>query len=81
MHPAYKPRPPPPDPSKKPDFGDVDHDDLRRGRLGYLAGKYADKWIYHNRHHIWGAAKTYGPMIWRALQSREAQNFMRMLDI
>jgi hypothetical protein len=82
MHPAYPPRPPrpPPDPSKQPDFGDGAHP---RGIIEWWnhGRKHSDQWIYNNRHGIWGAVKTYGPMIWQALRSQQGQAFLRELEI
>jgi hypothetical protein len=81
MHPAYPPRPPrpPPDPSKQPDFGDGSAPP--RGIIGWWKhlGKHSDQYIYDNRHGIWGAVKTYGPMFWQALRSEQGQAFMQRL--
>jgi hypothetical protein len=83
MHYAYPPRPPrpPPDPSKQPDFGDGSTHP--RGIIEWwnAARKHSDRWIYDNRHGIWGAVKTYGPMFWQALRSQQGQAFIRGLEI
>jgi hypothetical protein len=82
MHPAYTPKPRPnvrPDPDKQPDFGDGSAHP--RGIIGWYKhlGKHSDQWIYDNRHGIWGAAKTYGPMLWQAIRSEQGQAFLQRL--
>jgi hypothetical protein len=82
MHPAYgsQPRPPrPSNPGRDVDFGDGSVHP--RGIIEWwnYGRKHSDKWIYNNRHGIWGAVKTYGPMLWQALRSEQGQAFMQRL--